>query len=95
MNVFIGKGEIVKIGDLGIAKVLKNNEAQTQIGTPHYMAPEIWKSRSYTFAADIWSLGCLLYEMLSYKVCFALAGEHVLLHGSTSRGILLSAWQFP
>lgn len=70
MNVFIGKGDIVKIGDLGIAKVLKNNEAQTQIGTPHYMAPEIWKSRSYTFAADIWSLGCLLYEMLTYRVPF-------------------------
>ena len=68
MNVFIGKGDIVKIGDLGIAKVLKNNVAQTQIGTPHYMAPEIWKNRPYTLAADVWSLGCLLYEMLTYTV---------------------------
>jgi serine/threonine protein kinase len=73
MNVFIGKGDVVKIGDLGIAKVLKNNVAQTQIGTPHYMAPEIWKSRPYTLAADVWSLGCLLYEMMTYAVCFLVA----------------------
>lgn len=69
MNVFIGKGDMVKIGDLGIAKILKNNAAaQTQIGTPHYMAPEIWKGKPYTYGADVWSLGCLLYEMLTYSV---------------------------
>jgi serine/threonine protein kinase len=69
MNVFIGKSDIVKLGDLGIAKILKNNAAaQTQIGTPHYMAPEIWKGRPYTYGADVWSLGCLLYEMLTYTV---------------------------
>lgn len=39
-----------------------------QIGTPHYMAPEIWKGKPYTYSADVWSMGCLLYEMLTYSV---------------------------
>ena len=42
-NTFIGKGDTLKIGDLGVAKILnKQAPAQTQIGTPHYMAPEVW-----------------------------------------------------
>ena len=40
------EGDVAKIGDLGIAKLLKQTmAAKTQIGTPHYMPPEIWKNR--------------------------------------------------
>lgn len=64
-------GDIAKIGDLGIAKLLKNTiAAKTQIGTPHYMPPEIWKNRPYGFASDSWALGCLVYEMATFKVPF-------------------------
>jgi serine/threonine protein kinase len=42
-------------------------EANTQIGTPHYMAPEVYRGKPYTYGADVWSLGCLLYELLTYK----------------------------
>lgn len=41
MNIFVCEGEIVKVGDLGIAKILKDGAARTQIGTPHYMPPEV------------------------------------------------------
>ena len=34
-----------------------------QNGTPHYLAPEIWLDGDHSYSADIWSLGCVLYEM--------------------------------
>lgn len=62
---------MAKIGDLGIAKLLtKTMAAKTQIGTPHYMPPEIWRNRPYGFSSDSWAIGCLLYEMATYSVPF-------------------------
>lgn len=52
---------------MGIAKVLTEEEGFrtfTVIGTPHYMAPEIVELEGYSFSADLWSLGIILYEML-------------------------------
>lgn len=60
----------VKLGDLGIAKLMKHNMTKTQIGTPHYMPPEVWRNRPYSFSSDIWSLGCLLYELCTFNVPF-------------------------
>lgn len=42
----------------------------TIIGTPHYMAPEIITGKGYTYSADWWSMGVLLYEMTSGKLPF-------------------------
>lgn len=67
MNIFVGEHDVVKVGDLGIAKKLKGGLAHTQIGTPHYMPPEVWKNRPYSYETDMWSLGCLLYEMMTYR----------------------------
>ena len=69
-NILRTSPMIVKVGDLGIAKLLKGAMARTQIGTPHYMPPEVWKSRPYSFSSDSWSLGCLLYELITLKVPF-------------------------
>lgn len=41
--------------------------AQTQIGTPYYMSPEIWQDQQYDAATDIWSLGCLAYELCTLR----------------------------
>ena len=97
MNIFIGKGDIVKIGDLGIAKILKNNvSAQTQIGTPHYMAPEIWRGKPYTYSADVWALGCLLYEMMTYAVrlwsCCGVRQTHAIRSAMRAVAVRARTW---
>lgn len=71
-NFFISKSGNIKIGDFGIAKVLECTAAcaQTQIGTPYYLSPEICQGKAYSWGSDIWSMGCILYEMCSKKVPF-------------------------
>lgn len=69
--MFLSKDfEFVKLGDLNVAKVAKNNFAKTQIGTPFYLAPEIWKNNIYDFRCDIFSLGVVIYEMASLRLPF-------------------------
>ena len=46
------------------------NFADTPAGTPYYIAPEIIEGHPYTFPADIWSLGILLYEMCALRPPF-------------------------
>ena len=55
----------IKIGDFGFAKFIRNKIAMSQIGTPLYMAPEVFNSCPYNFKADVWSLGMAIYEMLA------------------------------
>ena len=52
-----------KLGDLNVSKVLKRGLSYTQTGTPYYASPEVWKDLPYDSKSDIWSLGCVLYEM--------------------------------
>lgn len=57
---------IMKIADFGFAKQLTEAAmAHTPCGTPLYMAPEILELREYDAKADLWSVGCVLFEMLS------------------------------
>jgi NIMA (never in mitosis gene a)-related kinase len=69
-NIFLTSSGVIKLGDFGIARVLRNTGelAATQIGTPYYMSPEIMDSKRYNSKTDIWSLGCVLYELLALRV---------------------------
>lgn len=49
---------------------MKNKFLSSQTGTPFYASPEIWKHQAYDFKTDIWSLGCVLYEMITLKTPF-------------------------
>ena len=63
-NIFLFNNNLAKIGDLNVSKVTKNGIGHTQTGTPYYASPEVWNDESYTNKSDIWSLGCVLYEMI-------------------------------
>lgn len=70
MNILINNKNIVKIGDFGVSKVLNNGFAKTFVGTPYYLSPEICQEKAYNEKTDIWSLGCVLYEMLTLNKPF-------------------------
>jgi NIMA (never in mitosis gene a)-related kinase len=66
-NIFL-KNENIKIGDFGISRILLNGEQATSfIGTPYYMSPEVIDNKTYGSKSDIWSLGCILYEMATFQ----------------------------
>ena len=69
-NIFLMKDGTVKIGDLNVSKIAKIGMAYTQTGTPYYASPEIWLDRPYDFKSDVWSLGCILYELCQLKPPF-------------------------
>ncbi|KAG9390867.1 Protein kinase domain [Carpediemonas membranifera] len=68
-NVFLMEDGIIKLGDMGVSKLLKADDklAKTVIGTPYYLAPELWNRDPYDEKSDVWSLGCVLYEMLTFR----------------------------
>ena len=69
-NIFLMKNGLLKIGDLNVSKITKSNMARTQTGTPYYIAPEIWKDKPYDYKCDIWSLGCIIYEICTSRPPF-------------------------
>lgn len=64
-NIFLDARHNVKLGDFGLARILHHDTsfAKTFVGTPYYMSPEQMNRMSYNEKSDIWSLGCLLYEL--------------------------------
>lgn len=76
-NVFLSRSRpdgplVVKIGDFGISTVLRNTQAlaKTVCGTPYYFSPELCMSKPYNNKTDVWSLGCILYELCTLKHAF-------------------------
>ncbi|KAL6486709.1 hypothetical protein MHYP_G00061010 [Metynnis hypsauchen] len=71
-NIFLDAKQNVKLGDFGLARILKHETsfAKTFVGTPYYMSPEQMNRMSYNEKSDIWSLGCLLYELCALSPPF-------------------------
>ncbi len=69
-NVFLNRDGSAKLGDLNVSKVAKKGLLYTQTGTPYYASPEVWKDQPYDSKSDIWSLGCVIYEMTTLKPPF-------------------------
>nr|XP_054491101.1 serine/threonine-protein kinase Nek11 [Agelaius phoeniceus] len=70
-NIFL-KDNLLKIGDFGVSCLLMGScdLATTFTGTPYYMSPEVLKHQGYNTKYDIWSLGCILYEMCCLNHAF-------------------------
>ncbi|XP_063049184.1 serine/threonine-protein kinase Nek5-like [Engraulis encrasicolus] len=76
-NIFLAQGDLkVKLGDFGIAKRLNNTLelARSCVGTPYYLSPEICDNKPYNNKTDMWSLGCVLYELCTLRHPFEACG---------------------
>lgn len=72
-NVFLSTdkdGATAKLGDFNVSKVAKRGLCMTQTGTPYYASPEVWRDMPYDAKSDMWSLGCVLYEMVGLRPPF-------------------------
>ena len=83
-NIYVSKNGEVKVGDLGLGRVLDHHQdkAASVVGTPYYMSPELISEEPYSYKTDIWSLGCLVYEMAQLKVPFE--GTSATTHTTTT-----------
>ena len=66
-NIFVSDTGDYKLGDFGIAKTIEKTSGGTKIGTYEYMAPEVYRGLPYGSAADIYSLGMVLYWLLNER----------------------------
>ena len=80
-NIFITKTGILKLGDFGIAKQLEGTiMTGTITGTPYNMAPEVCNRKKYDSKADVWSIGVILYELITLKKPFDADNVNDLFH---------------
>ena len=71
-NIFIMQSGLVKLGDLGCCQMLTRPDetVTSDYGSPLYLSPEIWQTGTCDHKSDIWSLGCVIYELLAHKPPF-------------------------
>ena len=63
-NIFLFKeNHLCKLGDMNVSKVIKEKVLLTQTGTPYYASPEVWRDEPYSYKSDLWSIGCVIYEL--------------------------------
>ncbi|KAK7241209.1 protein serine/threonine kinase [Aureococcus anophagefferens] len=75
-NVFLTLNGTVKVGDLGLGRMMSEHtfEAHSKVGTPLYMSPEVLRGDGYDWKSDVWSLGCVLYELAMLRSPFKAEG---------------------
>lgn len=73
-NLLVTKLGNLKLTDFNTCKTIGNNLKcslrHTQIGTPYYMSPELINHSKYNYKVDVWSIGCVLYEIILLKQAF-------------------------
>ena len=71
-NIFIDSAGNLKVGDLGLSRQLSSQtfEAFSRVGTPLYMSPEVLQGKGYDWKSDVWSLGCIAYEICMLRSPF-------------------------
>ncbi len=87
-NILLDRFGNAYLMDFGIAKIMggtKMTATSTLMGTPAYMAPEQWKMEAVDHRADIYSLGVILFEMLTGQVPFDAPTPHQLMYAHLNR----------
>lgn len=83
-NLFVQDGERLKICDFGIARAVDSTAHFTAtgqvIGTPAYMSPEQWRGQHVDERSDLYSLGCVLYALLTGQPPFAEGQPHAIMY---------------
>lgn len=79
-NIFLDANRNAKLGDFGLARILAHNYslAKTFVGTPYYMSPEVLNQNRYNESSDLWSLGCVIYELCSLSPPFNAPNQEIL-----------------
>ncbi|EGR30738.1 protein kinase domain protein [Ichthyophthirius multifiliis] len=89
-NIFISENSALKLGDMNVSKVNKRGDfAYTQTGTPYYTSPEVWQNRPYDYKSDVWSFGCVLYEIITLNPPFT-AKSMEELYKKVTKGVFKS-----
>ncbi|KAI8818905.1 kinase-like domain-containing protein [Fimicolochytrium jonesii] len=87
-NVFLDGSHNAKLGDFGLSRLMDGADfAQTYVGTPFYMSPELISESAYNKKSDIWALGCIIYEMCTLEPPFQ-ARTQTQLAAKIQRGII-------
>lgn len=80
-NVFLGDGDTIKIGDFGVSRQLSSSRdmAQTVVGSPGYLSPELCNGEPYNEKTDVWAFGVTISEMCALKHPFGDAASQAAL----------------
>ena len=91
-NVLVTQDGRCKVADLGLGRQFGENTiaVDAKVGTPYYVSPEVVKGDPYDWSSDVWSLGCLLYELCTLRSPFEMQGAN--LH-AVFRRITDSSWE--
>ncbi|KAF6254591.1 NimA-related protein kinase 6 [Scenedesmus sp. NREL 46B-D3] len=78
-NVLVCAAGVLKLGDLGLGRKMgpQTVDVASKVGTPYYCSPEVVKGVKYDFKSDMWSMGCLLYELAMLKSPFEMEGANL------------------
>lgn len=82
-NLFLTRDYDIQIGDFGLATIRDGKSGDPDfsvVGTPHYMSPELFSKQRYGYPTDVWSLGCVMYELTALKPAFNAFNMHGLIH---------------
>lgn len=71
-NIFVSTDNVLKLGDFGLARSVgtQQDAIMSRVGSPFYLSPELCTNKPYGTQSDVWSLGCVLYEMVCLQKAF-------------------------